>query len=185
MGIVIIALPVVGANADAPAAVAVPAERLDRAALHGADGRAERAKDVVAEVRPRIAIAALRSEVRVMRPGIARRNGRERLEAVGRDPLRFAGLRVCPPDGKMPGQTAECRRRLRGNTKSSVPPCRAAAPAAYRRAVPAPPAACPPRSRPCRRAMPRPAPEYRSSQGAAPRPARPCPAPARCGAPAH
>ena len=44
-----------------------------------------------------------------MRPEIARCDGRKGLEAVSRDPLRFAGLRVCPPDGKMPGQTAECR----------------------------------------------------------------------------
>ena len=56
-----------------------------------------------------------------MRPGIARRNGRERLEAVGRDPLRFAGLRVRAPDGKMPDQPAERRAVCRAVIGKTAP----------------------------------------------------------------
>ena len=63
MGVIIIAPAVGRADADAPAAVLVPAERLDCAALDGNHGRADAAHQVMSQVPAFEAVGARRAEI--------------------------------------------------------------------------------------------------------------------------
>ena len=82
------------ADADAPAAVAVPAQRLHRSALDGNDRRAETAQQIVSEMAALEAEGAAAAEIAVMRVPVALRDRAERLDAIDRLPAFFARFRV-------------------------------------------------------------------------------------------
>ena len=107
VGVIVVAQAVVRADADPPAAVLIPAQRLDGAALHGDDGRSQCAEQVVSEMGAGKAIAALCTEVIVVCIAVARGNGGEGLQPVGWDPFGGSGFLVGNRDGIMPHQPAE------------------------------------------------------------------------------
>ena len=104
MGVVVIPFFVQRTDAHAPAAVLVPAQRLHRPRLHGDNGRAKTAHEVVAQMLAAEAVASAHAEVVAMAVPIARRNGGKGLDAVGRLPAPVGLL-----DGIVSHKTAQYR----------------------------------------------------------------------------
>ena len=91
MRVIIVSQIVVGTDADAPAAVLIPTERFDSARFHCNDRCPECTDQIVAEVTTCKAIAAPIAEIGVVAVAVARRDRRERLQSVSRDPLHLTG----------------------------------------------------------------------------------------------
>ena len=87
MSVIIVALTVEGTNADPPAAVAVPAHGLHRAALHRHNGGAQTAHQVVAQVLSAKSKGTGHAEIIAVAVAIACRNGRKGFQTVGGQPL--------------------------------------------------------------------------------------------------
>ena len=87
MRIVIIPFPVVGADANPPAAVLVPAQGLHGARLHGDDGRAEAAHHVVTQMAAAEAVAPGGPEIVAVGVPVAGGDGREGFDSPGRLPF--------------------------------------------------------------------------------------------------
>ena len=71
MGVIIVAFFIKAADSDPPAAVLIPAQRLDRAALHRDDRGADRAHHVVAQVLALKSIGPAVAEIVALAVGVA------------------------------------------------------------------------------------------------------------------
>ena len=99
MGIIIVALGVEGTDADAPAAIAVPAHGLHHAPFHGYDGGSLTTHQVVAQVFAPEAEGPGHAEIIAVAVAVTRRDGRKGLQAIRPHPLSllFDGVTADQP----------------------------------------------------------------------------------------
>ena len=106
MGIVIIPLAVVTADAHPPAAVAIPAQRFHHAAFHRNNGSALTSQQIVPQVLPLKAEGAVGTEIVIVRIVKPFCDGAKRLQAVLRHPLAI--LLDCKAAQKAPQHGTIC-----------------------------------------------------------------------------